>query len=1659
MALEASPNFDGQTSPPRRRWPKRLALVGGALALGGGALGWWGYSLARREIPPFLQRNLSDALGRPIKVGEFERFSPTGVRLGPSIVPPTEDNFSWVRSRALEVNFNPLELLFRRTLRPSLIFIEPQVSLKQGFDGEWRVEPPQSVGEEGFFRTELHSLQIRNAELAIGPLSRTSIVELPEGVTSATLILLQNVNLRVRFSGPDNQTVALVVGGRLNNGAFQVRGEGQLDTRQVNLAVQAQQLPIESINPLLGGQLFLRNGLLSSNLDLRYRPDAADRLTVKGTARLRNGDIVLSKLPSALHDINGTAVFDGVGGRLENSSLKFGPILVKAAGRIDRKTGHDLAIAIPDVSLDQVVEALAQTLPIEAEGRFQLNSTVTGPLEDPQVVGELTNLGQVQIDRLGFESLTARFGANLEGATLHQATLRPATGGTVTAQGNILLGKALRQALQEARRRGDRPRTDRHRPTPAQPVPPALTLTAQTDLPLDGLAALYGLPLPDTWRLGPLLAEARLVGTVPNLQDADLRGEATWQLPQSTFPGRGEIRYADGLISAQETVFQVGEGRLQAEAIADLNRRDWQAQVTGNALGLGRVSPQLRGTLDTDLQASGSLLALTPESVRAEGRAAFSHAIPLAPAGLSLANLNLAKIDQVLPGSLRTRFAWTGQRLEIAEAITPNLSASGGINIRFLPQGRRPQVGRFDLAARLRDLKLGEAYGLLGGPAWLQPRGSLDFNGTLRGSLDNPQLEGTMGLHQVGINDVALAAGVSGPIRASRTGGATIALRGPTEEISARLDPDLRPRSFRLANGEWMASGQRRGNSLDTEIRNFDLAALGLRPVPRPDLGLLGGTLSATASLDLADWLNPAAVASFTLDRLALGPMHSDRLTGQLQYREGLALLTGGVLQLSPGTEFQIVGSGRLWPQWQGQAEITTAGADFQALLAALNLYSYADLGRVLAPLGLGTAADLVVTPVGDATASLREQAELAQVLRQLRAARIDARATALLPALNQLEGQVAGTLGVKASATEGLDAAFEFTGQNWAWGRYDFDNRFLARGQLRGQTLSLDPVEFLAADTRLSLVGDLSPQASNLAVVAAGLPLTAAATLLESPVAVTGLLNLSAQLTGPYTNPTLAGQLDVAEASVNQQPITEISSGFQYQNALLSVNGRILGSAPEPLTFAGHIPYALPFMTVRPASDQIALRATLKDDAFALVNLLTPALAWGGGNATVDVRLEGTPRQPLLWGLVDFDDARFLSPWLGASLENLTGTIQLQGNQIQVNELTGSLFDGRFTLAGQIPLLGQLGPAAPGLRLAFSDLDVNYANEVRSQVHGDLSFSQALLTPVLGGEVRLQNTQVAVGRALLTQANAVLNNKARLSAWRNSLARAAPPMAIQLDNLRISLEPARIKVLPLLSLGLNGDIALNGPIPGLAADGDINLTEGWLNTVTTEFFLEPGHTNQVQFRPENGLDPYLDVVLSANVPLQRQYAINTLNTTTGAAEVPIFDPLASTTIFDELHIEARVQGQASRLINNVSALSLTSSYAYSQNQLLGMVTGGYLTGLGGAEPGLALGSNLLSALTADSQDAIARSLGLRRLRLVATTVLPTTNKDTLGLGVGATAGITQNLSASLVQVLNQSQPWALNVRYRLNQNWSLSGSTNANNAGRAFVEYQLNFE
>jgi translocation and assembly module TamB len=465
-------------------------------------------------VIPFFQEELSGALDRPLSLGKLERVGLTGVSFSDVILPPTVNNFSWARVKQLEISFNPLELIFQRTLRPTLSLIGVDAVIRQGFDQSWNLAAPDGLAEEGFIRTELKSLQIQRARLAVGPPVRRLGRPLPLGFERAELEVgsIQNLSLETRFQGPEDQRVlAFKAGGRLKNGTFRLQGEGNLATAAVNLAVRAQCLPLAELNPFLDNALLFSNkSLASAQLTLKVRPEAGQPIQLWGTARLNQGAVFLDALDQTISDINVVVRFKAQQATLDRATLRFGPIPIEARGSVE-PAGYDLGVTLPAVSLSDVQTVLELELPVKTEGKFRVNTQLSGPLDQPLVKGSIQNLGNIVVDRLGIKTVATEFSLTPGRLILEKLQVDPDTGGVVTATDQADLRDL------------------------AQPV---LDFRMQTELPLDAIATLSG-PLGNPQAAGHIVVDQPRVNQTP-LQEVS--SEFAYQDARLNFSGqvRGE---------------------------------------------------------------------------------------------------------------------------------------------------------------------------------------------------------------------------------------------------------------------------------------------------------------------------------------------------------------------------------------------------------------------------------------------------------------------------------------------------------------------------------------------------------------------------------------------------------------------------------------------------------------------------------------------------------------------------------------------------------------------------------------------------------------------------------------------------------------------------------------------------------------------------------------------------------------------------------------------------------------------------------------------------------------------------------------------------------------------------------------------------------------
>ena len=834
----------------RRRLKAWLALAG-AVAIAGGVGGWLGWRRLQQSLPNLVSNELSGALGRPIKLGQLERFSLTGLRFGETILPPTPENFTWARVQKTDIRLNPFDLLLRRTFRPHLLFIRPEVSIKQSVDRNWVLDPLNSVDQEGKIITEIGSIRVRSGTISVGPFTRGQIVQAPEGFSSAHLIVLENVNHHLRFFGEQNEQFARNLGSRRKNGTFQIRGEGNLDTREANLVIRGASLNIDTLNPFLGGNLFMGKGYVYANLEMNVRPSQSPSVAITGTARLQNGEALITALPSQFENIYGQLRFNGQQVTVDDTDLKFGPIAVQIQGDVSLQEGFRVNVDVPDMSLEQLETAFAYSAPVDAAGSFNLTTQVTGPLRSPQFSGKLAHLTPITVDRLGLEQVTANFSGDAKALSLDALSIIPTTGGSITAQGQVDFV--------------ENPLATRQRP------PTVLNLSSNVDLPLTPLAELYGVnsPIP----FGRLTAVAEATG--PLLAPI---GQINWQLTDGVARGSGQVNYADSRAILANTRLAIADsGIVTATGQADLASRLLDVEVDAR-IALDEIAQQAAialppgltlGTFSTRAHATGPLLnpraeaiwQLRDGNVPAQGRLLYTDAIAtlhnttfafgdgrlsatgtadldtghwhletlgrglqlsavspqvlgatdlafraagslanLSPAGMQAeGNLDSSEGFRVslmgdrhfASGPLAAAFDWDGQILRIPKVTGLGLSASGQLTTRIHPQSGWPVPSHYDFTARLVDFDLAQLNPLLPTTDYgVLLQGRLGFNGTLRGPAADPQLQGDILLREAAIGHFALLSDITGPIDLSRRQGGSLNLMGAMTKMRAEMGAD-----------------------------------------------------------------------------------------------------------------------------------------------------------------------------------------------------------------------------------------------------------------------------------------------------------------------------------------------------------------------------------------------------------------------------------------------------------------------------------------------------------------------------------------------------------------------------------------------------------------------------------------------------------------------------------------------------------------------------------------------------------------------------------------------------------------------------------------------------------------------------------------------------
>ncbi|WP_256890989.1 translocation/assembly module TamB [Cylindrospermopsis raciborskii] len=577
MSKSSPPSFP--QSPSQTLW--WLFLTRGSIALGGSVLillmggMWWVRGFIQKELSPLAQKSLTSTLNRPINLGAVKGFSLTGVQFAASSIPPTPTDPDKITIQAVDVSFNPWDLVVNRQIKLDVTLINPDIYIEQDNQQRWistTIAPP---GEPGIIKTDLSKLSVRNARLVLvpnqKPESAGSNGRLPVPVTFLGLYgrVQLFTNNQTNSSQNNIEQIKFDLTGKNQSGG-DISLEGNIDTKSTvsgDVNLKTKELYIADIVGLVPAALSVKSGKINSDLKIQLTPE--DPILVYGNASLEGISWQLPQTPQMFSNTQGNIKFQGTGIEIDNLVSNYGKIPLVAKGSIDQKRGFNLTGVVNAVSASQALETLKIKSPVPISGVLKANLQFLGDISQPVLLGQISNVKNAQIDRLDFERVSGKFELTTRTPQIAFKDIQVVSslGGELTGAGKITLGQ----------------------------IPEVSMNLNAKNLDGDALSRVYSQRNNADFQIGKLSATANISGKTSNLQTF-----LKWQAPQATYPLTGEtVINPNNSIDFPNVTVNINGNIIQASG--NYNLQKWQAIAQANNIKLANFESLLKNQPENNL--------------------------------------------------------------------------------------------------------------------------------------------------------------------------------------------------------------------------------------------------------------------------------------------------------------------------------------------------------------------------------------------------------------------------------------------------------------------------------------------------------------------------------------------------------------------------------------------------------------------------------------------------------------------------------------------------------------------------------------------------------------------------------------------------------------------------------------------------------------------------------------------------------------------------------------------------------------------------------------------------------------------------------------------------------------------------------------------------
>ena len=1147
----------------------------------------------------------------------------------------------------------------------------------------------------------------------------------------------------------------------------------------------------------------------------------------------------------------------------------------------------------------------------------------------------------------------------------------------------------------------------------------------------------------------------------------------------------------EGIVATGDGSLTLPEGVFVAEELAIADGA-FDALVVPQSVDLSLFGDpnsdelELNGQMGGELTVTGKVDNLSPTAVSAKGNLTFSEGIDL--------------LEQPLTAAV----VWDGKRLDVLQAKGNGLNAKGYV---VLDESFFSDIPDKLAAVDYFEFNVDRAEGIdvtklrLTLPSWatnLDYSGRGGFAGKISGVRESMTIRGNVGLRNFQVENIEFDPFLAGNVQVSPQTGVQLKLEEilttpllpsatnstesqPADRIELVLDSNFSPQAFAIAQDDLLIRGTGEKEILKITTKNVPVEILKTIALKSDDVEVpdniaiqpVDGELSGEFTFNL-DTLATTAT-NVVIDDPALASIKGDRLAGDFQYADGYFAIQDVEFQQRDSI-YKLEGNLTQKPEdIELNGKISVAQGQIQDILVALQVFELADFTRLFSDRNYGDAKDLYLSKVnrpplfdvGFEDAPIIEQLQLLAAIQAWLENVRQQQQDAIIPPIRNLKGTFDGEVKVSGSLNTGLTSEFDFLGQQWRWGNL-VGEEIIARGSLKEGILTLLPISLQLRDTSkpdrdlanpptLLFTGTFGgeTQSGQFRLVDVPVKLIEQLFSFSSELALDGSINAIASIAGTQKNPQARGEISIDNASLNETSIQSTKGSFNYNRSRLDFSGSsVITEDTDPVVVRGSVPYQLPFAEVEPESDRLKLQLNVKDKGLALLDIFSRGeLKWISGQGSIALDVSGIfdPEANLLRELVTqgtatIEDATITAKSLPKnSITGVNSQIFFDFDNIRVESFQGNFGGGEILAAGTVPLNDNA--TSDPLKINLNEIEVELPKLYRGGVKGQLEILGKATEPDISGDLTLFDGTIFLANEEET-AESSENNP-------NTFARPGSDGNLaaltQYKDLKLTFgEYVQISQPAIFNFLATGDLKIDGSFLQPSPNGTIVLKRGQLNLFTTQLNLSRDYENTARFSSNNLLDPFLDVVLVGS-------AIETTPRSIPSEVLPAEIPDSSLGTLDTIRVSAKVTGLASQITNNIE---LTSSPPRSPAEIAALLGGGFVEALANSNGTSALVSLAGSALFGSLNAEFNNIFPIGELRLFPTPIIDENrdnNED--GLAGEIAIDLVNNLSFSALKILNTDIPAQFGLRYRVNDNFVLRGSTDFQEDGsRALIEYELRF-